>query len=269
MSHKFVKVGDVVKLKAGTKLWDKLSYDGRYMVMKTEPNPGYTDNTCFITKLEDGRSNIINLKINERYFDIIWKDEEHTMKTKFAVSDRVISIIDTPNIPEGFIGHIFSADKGPSWDYMVQGIKDQAVEYFNEDELELLSVGGKEDFKDIKIPHDSVGLSFDDPKMKVTPADFTGIVKEDLEYTGGSSSYYKVDVTNPTTSDAPYQAECNDVIEALGLTFTEGNIFKAIWRIAADRNGKKKKGNNSVYDAEKVVFFAERLLIQEKSKDKE
>jgi hypothetical protein len=86
------------------------------------------------------------------------------------------------------------------------------------------------------------------------------------EYTGGSSSYYKVDVVNPTTSDVPYQAECNDIIEALGLTFTEGNIFKAIWRIAADRNGKKKKGNNSVYDAEKVVFFAERLLIQEKSK---
>ena len=86
------------------------------------------------------------------------------------------------------------------------------------------------------------------------------------EYTGGSSSYYKVDVLYPTTVEVAYQAECNDIIEALGLTFTEGNIFKAIWRIAADRNGKKKKGNNSVYDAEKVVFFAERLLIQEKSK---
>lgn len=174
---------------------------------------------------------------------------------RFALGDRVISIIDTPNIPEGFIGHVFSVDKGPSWDYMVQGIKDQAVEYFNEEELELLSAAHNhlENIETIrKKAREVFGLL---------------VEKDEAEYTGGSSSYYKVDVTHPTTSDAPYQAECNDVIEALGLTFTEGNIFKAIWRIAADRQGKKKKGNNSVYDAEKVVFFAERLLIQEKSKE--
>ena len=88
----------------------------------------------------------------------------------------------------------------------------------------------------------------------------------DPEHTGGSVNYYKVHVTNPTTLPEAYDAEANDIIESLGLTFAEGNLFKAIWRMAADRNGKKKKGNNSVYDAEKLVFFAERVLVQEKAK---
>lgn len=127
------------------------------------------------------------------------------------------------------------------------------AEYF-----ELVGVEG------LTIPNNALNQGFINTLHKAREVN-----KEDeAEYTGGSSSYYKVDVTNPTTSDKPYQAECNDIIEALGLTFTEGNIFKAVWRIAADRNGKKKKGNNSVYDAEKVVFFAERLLVQEKSKEK-
>lgn len=89
---------------------------------------------------------------------------------------------------------------------------------------------------------------------------------EQEEHTGGSVNYYKVHVANPTTLPEAYDAEANDIIESLGLTFAEGNLFKAIWRMAADRNGKKKKGNNSVYDAEKLVFFAERVLVQEKAK---
>lgn len=88
----------------------------------------------------------------------------------------------------------------------------------------------------------------------------------EAEHTGGSVNYYKVHVANPTTLPEAYDAEANDIIESLGLTFAEGNLFKAIWRMAADRNGKKKKGNNSVYDAEKLVFFAERVLVHEKAK---
>ena len=89
---------------------------------------------------------------------------------------------------------------------------------------------------------------------------------QEAEHTGGSVNYYKVHVANPTTLPEAYDAEANDIIESLGLTFAEGNLFKAIWRMAADRNGKKKKGNNSVYDAEKLVFFAERVLVHEKAK---
>lgn len=85
------------------------------------------------------------------------------------------------------------------------------------------------------------------------------------EHTGGSSSYYVVAITKPTTPDnPPYVAECNDIIEALGMTFAEGNNFKATWRTAAARQGKKKKGNNAVYDAEKCFFFSNRMLVKAK-----
>lgn len=94
-------------------------------------------------------------------------------------------------------------------------------------------------------------------------------IKEDEqsaeEYTGSSSNYYKVFVKNPTTLETPYEAECNDIIESLKMTFAEGNAFKAIWRKAKARQGVKKKGyDNGVYDSEKVVFFGERMLIEAK-----
>lgn len=88
------------------------------------------------------------------------------------------------------------------------------------------------------------------------------------EYTGGSVSYYTVHIKSPTTPGrAPYDAECNDVIEALGMNFAEGNAFKALWRRAAARNGVAKRGyDEGLYDAEKVEFFGARLVAQEKVK---
>ena len=80
------------------------------------------------------------------------------------------------------------------------------------------------------------------------------------EYTGGSSSYYRVKVEQPISGGDAYEAECNDIIEALGMTFAEGNIFKAIWRIAAARQGRQKRGHEARYDFEKIVFFAQREL---------
>ena len=92
------------------------------------------------------------------------------------------------------------------------------------------------------------------------------------EYTGGSVNYYKVRVENPTEPyRIPYDAECNDIVEALGMNFAEGNAFKAIWRRAAARTlGLTKKGyDQGLYDAEKVAYFGERLVIQAKSANKE
>ena len=87
------------------------------------------------------------------------------------------------------------------------------------------------------------------------------------EYTGGSVSYYKVNIDYPTTGGIPYVAECNDIIEALGMNYAEGNAFKAIWRSCAARNlGLSKDGyKDGVYDAEKVVFFGRRMLEQAKN----
>lgn len=82
--------------------------------------------------------------------------------------------------------------------------------------------------------------------------------------TGSHSDYYRVSIVNPTTPGTePYIAECNDIIEALDMNFAEANVFKAIWRMAANHTGRGKPGTTRKYDAEKVVFFGGRLLAQE------
>ena len=93
------------------------------------------------------------------------------------------------------------------------------------------------------------------------PIEKVYIPEPEEEHTGGSSSYYMVTITHPTTLKYSYQAECNDMIEALQMTPAEANIFKAVWRTAAHRQGKKKKGNNAYYDAEKIIFFGGRMLV--------
>lgn len=87
------------------------------------------------------------------------------------------------------------------------------------------------------------------------------------EHTGSHSSYYDVTIsrwTNPEhQQDKPVTICCNDIIEALEMNYAQANVFKAQWRIAAAKQGKLKKGNTTVYDAEKSVFFSDRVLIQE------
>lgn len=80
--------------------------------------------------------------------------------------------------------------------------------------------------------------------------------------TGGSSSYYQIEIKHPTTLPAPYWTECNDIIEALEMNFAEGNAFKAVWRHAAERQGRGKPGTSLLYDSEKIVFFGKRLVKQ-------
>jgi hypothetical protein len=83
--------------------------------------------------------------------------------------------------------------------------------------------------------------------------------------TGGSSSYYTVSVARPTSGGAPYMTECNDIIEALNMEYDVANVFKAAWRIAALRQGKGKPGqDNPTYDAEKIVFFGNRIIEKAK-----
>ena len=91
-------------------------------------------------------------------------------------------------------------------------------------------------------------------------------VAESPEYSGSNANYYKVDIKSPTTEGVkPYTAECNDIIEALGMNYAEGNAFKAIWRRAAQFTlGKVKAGakEDGLYDAQKVEFFGKRLVVQ-------
>lgn len=75
---------------------------------------------------------------------------------------------------------------------------------------------------------------------------------------GGPCDYYRVDIEYPQTEEQePYTAECVDIMRALGMTYDESNMFKEIWRTAAERTlGKGKEGNNSKRAAEKILFFA-------------
>jgi hypothetical protein len=88
------------------------------------------------------------------------------------------------------------------------------------------------------------------------------------EYTGSDVNYYLVQVSQPKRL-VPYAAECEDIIEALGMTFAEGCAFKAIWRSCAARTyGVKKKGQDAhgVYDAEKIIYYGKRMLAQRRKK---
>lgn len=77
---------------------------------------------------------------------------------------------------------------------------------------------------------------------------------------GGLTSYYLVMVERPQRTEQPaYQAECEDIIEALELSFDEGNIFKEIWRTANARKGKGKPGNTPQRAAEKILHYAKRI----------
>lgn len=77
------------------------------------------------------------------------------------------------------------------------------------------------------------------------------------EASGGFNNYYLVKVEHPQRAEQlPYQAECEDIIRALGMTFDEGCEFKAIWRTAAARQGNGKPGSKAKYDAEKRVHYA-------------
>lgn len=72
--------------------------------------------------------------------------------------------------------------------------------------------------------------------------------------------YYRVQVADPISPELPpYQAECADIIEALGMTFNEGEAFKALWRLAAARQGRGKPGNAPQYDADKVAHYGARV----------
>lgn len=82
------------------------------------------------------------------------------------------------------------------------------------------------------------------------------------ENSGGLVNYYLAPVEFPQRKDQPaYVAECEDIIDALGLTPDEANIFKEIWRTANERtHGKGKEGNNPLRAAQKMVHYSGRIL---------
>jgi len=77
---------------------------------------------------------------------------------------------------------------------------------------------------------------------------------------GGDNDYWVVDIVNPKRLP-PCRVECEDVARALGMTFGEGEAFKAIWRGCAARMGNGKPGDTAMRNAEKVVHYGEYMKL--------
>ena len=104
------------------------------------------------------------------------------------------------------------------------------------------------------------------------PYDERDLVPKKQQFTGKDVDYYTVLIAEPKRPDRPpYIAECEDIIEALNMTFAEGCAFKAIWRSCALREfgiGKKGQDEHGVYDAEKTEYYGKRMAAQRKRKAK-
>lgn len=88
-----------------------------------------------------------------------------------------------------------------------------------------------------------------------------------IENSGGFVNYYLVHIPHPQRPDQePYQAECEDIIEALAMTPNEANIFKELWRTSNARLGKAKEGASELRSAQKYVHYANRILRKEQLK---
>lgn len=81
------------------------------------------------------------------------------------------------------------------------------------------------------------------------------------QLTGSLTNYYLARVDFPQREEQPpYQAECEDLIEALQLNPDEANIFKEIWRGANARLDNGKPGHTPLYGAQKIFHYAGRIL---------
>ena len=88
------------------------------------------------------------------------------------------------------------------------------------------------------------------------------------ELSGDHVSYYTLAVPHPTTLPTAYTCECIDIIKHLNMSFSEGEVFKALWRMCAARTlGLTKTGNTALYDAEKIARYGDIILTIEKRKE--
>ncbi len=84
---------------------------------------------------------------------------------------------------------------------------------------------------------------------------------------GENGSYYDLDLRNPVISGSePGMIYCADIVTALEMTHAEGEAFMAIWRKAAQRQGRGKAGNTALRDAQKVRFYGDLMVKTEQFK---
>lgn len=90
-----------------------------------------------------------------------------------------------------------------------------------------------------------------------------------LEAQATQCEYYEAPVEhpqNPRQGGVPYIPNCEDIIQALGLTFDEGCEFKSLWRRGRARQGFVKAESTPLRDAQKAYHYAGRVLALEQRK---
>ena len=266
-----ISVGDAVRIhpKYENHKFKKLKYGVTYFVKEM-----HTDYTKKIRYLETEKGDTILLNMDQTYFEHVGKEEQMEDDEDFQ-PDYALEVGDVVLIQNsgfGFIGkdkNKYVEVTGHGDYFGGEGVRVRPYEChletpahgvvgygsFGKNPMILFNINDEH-----MVDEDRVAVA-EGSKQEVDKA--LGINRE--QYTGSSSDYYKVYVKNPTTLEAPYEAECNDIIESLKMTFAEGNAFKGIWRKAKARQGVKKKGyDNGLYDSEKVVFFGERMVVEAK-----
>lgn len=119
------KVGQ--KLKKKEIMWVGL---GTYPVIENAPS-------LTVSKVITGRYPALMFEETSSFpFDSDYFELVEEKPKRFAVGNKVISTRGTPEVPEGFVGYIVEHGQ-KNYDYAVESLG--IVEYFNEDELELLT----------------------------------------------------------------------------------------------------------------------------------
>lgn len=118
-------------------------------------------------------------------------------------------------------------------------------------------------------PNRGIGMIADEISLagvKVTTLPFiTGsasLVKSPKLSSGGDNDYWIARITHPKRL-APYEAECEDLIELFQMSFQEGEAFKALWRNGQMRIGNGKPDDSHLRNAEKVQHFGARMVAME------
>lgn len=145
---------------------------------------------------------------------------------RFTDGDRVISVRDTSDVPEGFIGTLQHTHG--VFDYEVTDDKGK-MELFNDDELELLSVS-----KSVRLE---------------------GVVHS-VEIKGAPESEHKSALDKQVSGN--HYKDCGiqpiEYIHANGLSYLEGNVIKYTTR-HSKKNGKQ--------DILKAIHYLELILEME------
>lgn len=88
---------------------------------------------------------------------------------------------------------------------------------------------------------------------------------------GGSSKYYDIplpewllDNINDRASVGNAYIKTEELIEVIGSDFDIGNILKCLVRINSLKSGVGKAGNSVDYDANKIIYSAQRLKERER-----